>query len=123
MRKSNGAKKARRVFLVDDHPLVRQALKHAMRQEQDLEFCGEADDRDAALKGIAASEPDLAIVDLHLRSSDGLDLVKDLRNRHPKVLALVLSMQDESLTAERAVRAGARGYISKQEAPDKIMAA
>jgi DNA-binding NarL/FixJ family response regulator len=121
MRKSNAAKSIR-VFLVDDHPLVRQALKHALRGER-LEVCGEADDRDAALKGIAAAEPDLAIVDLHLRSSDGLELVKDLRHRHPKVLSLVLSMQDETMSAERAVRAGARGYISKQEAPDKIMAA
>lgn len=119
---SNGAGNIR-VFLVDDHPLVRQALREAMRHERDLEVCGEADDREEALKGIAAAEPDLAIVDLRLRSSDGLELIRDLRDRHPKVLSLVLSMQDESLTAERAVRAGARGYVSKQEAPSKIMEA
>jgi DNA-binding NarL/FixJ family response regulator len=112
-----------RVFLVDDHPLVRQALKDAMRHEQDMEVCGEADDREEALKGIAAASPDLAIVDLRLRSSDGLELVRDLCNHYPKVLSLVLSMQDESMTAERAVRAGARGYISKQEAPRKIIEA
>lgn len=112
-----------RVFLVDDHPLVRQALKQAMRHEQDMEVCGEADDREEALKGIAVADPDLAIVDLRLRDSDGLELVRDLRDRHPKVLSLVLSMQDESLTAERAVRAGARGYISKREAPGKIIEA
>lgn len=122
MKKSNGARSIR-VFLVDDHPLVRQALKHAIRHERDLEVCGEAEDKDEALKGIASAEPDLAIVDLRLRSSDGLELVKDLRDRHPKVLSLVLSMQDESLTAERAVRAGARGYISKQESPCKIIEA
>jgi len=111
------------VFLVDDHPLVRHALRDAFRHEHGMEVCGEADDRDAALKGIADAQPDLAIIDLRLRSSDGLDLIRDLRNRHPKVLSLVLSMQDESITAERAVRAGARGYVSKQEPPRKIMEA
>jgi DNA-binding NarL/FixJ family response regulator len=123
MKKSANGAKCIRVFLVDDHPLVRQALKQAMRHERDLEVCGEADDKDEALKAIALSEPDLAIVDLRLRDSDGLDLVRDLRDRHPKVLSLVLSMQDESLTAERAVRAGARGYVSKRESPGKIIEA
>lgn len=122
-RSASGGAKSIRVFLVDDHPLVRHALRDAMRHESDMEVCGEADDREEALKGIAAAEPDLAIVDLRLRTSDGLELIRDLRDRHPKVLSLVLSMQDESLTAERAVRAGARGYISKQEAPRKIMEA
>lgn len=123
MKKTTSGAKSIRVFLVDDHPLVRQALRDAMRHERDLEVCGEAEDKDEALKGIAAAEPDLAIVDLRLRSSDGLELVRDLRDQHPKVLSLVLSMQDESMTAERAVRAGARGYVSKQEAPSKILEA
>jgi DNA-binding NarL/FixJ family response regulator len=123
MKKATNRSRSIRVFLVDDHPLVRQALKQAMRREQDMTVCGEADDREEALKGIAVADPDLAIVDLRLRTSDGLELVRDLRDRHPKVLSLVLSMQDESLTAERAVRAGARGYISKREAPDKIIEA
>jgi DNA-binding NarL/FixJ family response regulator len=123
MKKTTSGAKSIRVFLVDDHPLVRQALRDAMRHEHDLEVCGEAEDKDEALKGIAAAEPDLAIVDLRLRSSDGLELVRDLRDQHPKVLSLVLSMQDESMTAERAVRAGARGYVSKQEAPSKILEA
>jgi DNA-binding NarL/FixJ family response regulator len=123
MKKSSNGARSIRVFLVDDHPLVRQALKQAMRHERDMEVCGEADDKDDALKGIAVSEPDLAIVDLRLRDSDGLELVRDLRDQHPKVLSLVLSMQDESMTAERAVRAGARGYISKREAPGKIIEA
>ena len=123
MKKTSGGAKSIRVFLVDDHPLVRQALRDAMRHERDMEVCGEADDRDEALEGIAAAEPDLAIVDLRLRTSDGLELIRDLRNRCPKVMSLVLSMQDESITAERAVRAGARGYVSKQEAPRKIMEA
>jgi DNA-binding NarL/FixJ family response regulator len=123
MKKSTNGAKSIRVFLVDDHPLVRQALKHAMRHERDMEVCGEAEDKDEALKGIASAAPDLAIVDLRLRSSDGLELVRDLRDHHPKVLSLVLSMQDESVTAERAVRAGARGYISKQAPPGKIIEA
>ncbi|HLP77973.1 MAG TPA: response regulator transcription factor [Candidatus Paceibacterota bacterium] len=123
MKKTTTRGKRVRVFVVDDHPLVRQALRDAIRKEQGLEFCGEADDREEALKGIAEAEPDLAIVDLRLRSSDGLDLIRDLRDRHPKILSLVLSMQDESITAERAVRAGARGYVSKQESPKKIIEA
>ena len=123
MKKATSGARSIRIFLVDDHPLVRQALRDAVRQERDLEVCGEAGDKDEALKAIAAVEPGLAIVDLRLRSSDGLELVRDLRDQHPKVLSLVLSMQDESMTAERAVRAGARGYISKQEAPGKIMEA
>ncbi|HET7626117.1 MAG TPA: response regulator transcription factor [Verrucomicrobiae bacterium] len=123
MKKSSKGTKSIRVFLVDDHPLIRQALRDAMQQESDLEVCGEAEDRDEALKGIAAARADLAIVDLHLRTSDGLQLIRDLRDQHPKVLSLVLSMQEEFLTAERAVRAGARGYVSKQEPPKKIMEA
>ena len=123
MRKTGKSAKPVRVFLVDDHPLVRQALKDAIGHERDLEVCGEAEDREEALQGIAAASPDLAIVDLRLRTSDGLDLVRDLCNRHPHVLSLVLSMQDEVMTAERAVRAGARGYVSKQEAPHKIIEA
>ena len=123
MRTTSKPSRSVRVFLVDDHPLVRQALKDAIGHEIDLEVCGEAEDREEALKGIAAAAPDLAIVDLRLRTSDGLDLVRDLSNHHPKVLSLVLSMQDEAMTAERAVRAGARGYVSKQEAPRKIIEA
>lgn len=125
MKKTTGGARARsvRVFLVDDHPLVRHALRDALRHETGMEVCGEADDRDTALKGIAAASPDLAIVDLRLKTSDGLELIRDLRDRHPKVLSLVLSMQDESITAERAIRAGARGYVSKQEPPKRIMEA
>jgi len=113
-----------RVFLVDDHPLIRMALKSALHHDRALQVCGEAEDRAGALKGIAASNPDLAIVDLRLRESDGLELVRNLQQRHPKVLTLVLSsLEDESLHAERAVRAGARGYISKREPPSKILEA
>src|SRR5690606_9205448 len=120
MKRSKKGTARTRIFVVDAHPLIRQALREAITHERDMEFCGEADDRDSALKGIAEARPDLAIVDLRLRSSDGLDLVRDLRDLYPRVQCLVLSMQDESITAERAIRAGARGYVSKQEPPQRI---
>ena len=121
MKKATGGAKSIRVFLVDDHPLVRQALRDAMRQERDMEVCGEADDKDAALKGIAAAEPDLAIVDLRLRTSDGLELIRDLRDQHPKVLILVLSMQDESMTAERAFVTSSKTVFSWAAYPFTVL--
>ncbi|HEU6449319.1 MAG TPA: response regulator transcription factor [Verrucomicrobiae bacterium] len=114
-------KKGIRIFLVDDHPLMRQALKDTIRREGDLTVCGEAEDRTRALTAIAASKPDVAIVDLKLKNSNGLELIRDISNRHPGILTLVLSMHDESLHAERAIRAGASGYISKLESPEKVM--
>ena len=113
----------KRVLLVDDHPLVLQALRDTISREPGLAVCGEAEDRAGALAAIKASRPDLAIVDLGLKSSDGIALIKDIHDLHGGMLTLVLSMHDESLYAERAIRAGARGYISKQEAPAKIMEA
>lgn len=118
--KVNGAVK---VLLVDDHPLVRESLKTIIRREPDLAVCGEAEDREQALELAAADEPDLAVVDLTLKNSHGLELVKDLNNLWPQIKILVLSMQDEVLYAERVIRAGARGYISKQEVPGKILLA
>jgi DNA-binding NarL/FixJ family response regulator len=112
-----------RILLVDDHPLVRESLKNMIRREPDLAVCGEAEDREQALELAAADEPDLALVDLTLKNSHGLELVKDLGNLWPKMKILVLSMQDEALYAERVIRAGARGYISKQEVPRKILLA
>jgi DNA-binding NarL/FixJ family response regulator len=121
MRTSAKQAKRIRVLLVDDHPLVRDALRDVIRRERDLTVCGEAESREAALAVAAASRPDLAIVDLKLKNSDGLDLVKEIHDRHPKTFTLILSMHDELLHAKRALRAGAHGYISKQEGPDKIM--
>jgi DNA-binding NarL/FixJ family response regulator len=88
-----------------------------------LEVCGEAEDRDGTLAAIEALGPDLAIVDLGLKNSDGIRLIQDIHDQHPRMFTLVLSMHDELLYAERAIRAGASGYISKQEAPEKIMQA
>src|SRR3954454_21665470 len=112
-----------RILIVDDHPLVRLSLRVVIQRERDLVVCGEAEDREQALAAVAASNPHLAIIDLTLKSSSGIELIKDLRDRYPKVQILVLSMHDETLHAERAVRAGARGYITKQEATTKIMVA
>jgi DNA-binding NarL/FixJ family response regulator len=112
-----------RILIVDDHPLVRESLKKIIDNEPDLVVCGEAEDREQALEVADATVPRLAIVDLTLKSSHGLELVKDLRERFPGVLSLVLSMHDETIHAERAIRAGARGYITKQEIPAKILLA
>jgi len=112
-----------RILIIDDHPLVRLSLKGVIERESDLVVCGEAEDRDQALAVVAATKPNLAIIDLTLKNSDGMELIKDLRNRYPKVQILVLSMHDEDLHAERAIRAGARGYITKQEAATKILVA
>lgn len=110
-----------RVFLVDDHPLVRDALKAVIQREQDLTVCGEAESQEETLTAMAAASPDLAIVDLKLKDSDGLGLVKEIHDRHPRTFILVLSMHDELLYAERALRAGACGYISKREGSGRIM--
>ncbi len=116
-------KPATRVVLVDDHPMVRERLAELINRELDLQVCGEAEDRNQALHVIATAQPELAIVDLTLKGSHGIDLIKDLQILHPQVRILVVSMQEESLYAERAILAGARGYITKQEATRKILQA
>lgn len=110
-----------RIVLVDDHPMVRERLAEVINREEDMIVCGEAEDRGSALEVIGRELPDLAIVDLTLKRSNGLDLIKDLHVMYPKLLVLVLSMQDETLYAERVIRAGAHGYITKQEATRKIL--
>jgi len=113
----------KRILLVDDHPLVRERLPEVINREEDLSISGEAEDRHEAIAAILAKPPDLVIVDLTLKSSDGLELIKDIRSRWPKMRMLVVSMHDESLYAERVIRAGAMGYITKQEATRKILLA
>ncbi|HEY1123508.1 MAG TPA: response regulator transcription factor [Haloferula sp.] len=110
-----------RIVLVDDHPMVRERLAEVINREPDLSICGEAEDRAGALEVVEREKPRLAIVDLTLKRSNGLDLIKDLRVMYPDLLILVLSMQDENLYAERVIRAGAHGYITKQEATRKIL--
>ena len=112
-----------RVFIVDDHPLVREFLATLIEQQPDLTICGQADDPRSALTGIAATEPDVAVVDLSLGERSGLDLIRQLKTSHPRVAVLVLSMHDEDLYALRALRAGARGYIMKREATGNVILA
>lgn len=112
-----------RVVIVDDHPLVRERLTEVIQSEPGFIICGEAEDRIEALEVISTTRPDIAIVDLTLKNSNGIDLIKDIRARGPDLKVLVVSMHDETLHAERAIRAGARGYITKQEATRKILQA
>jgi DNA-binding NarL/FixJ family response regulator len=112
-----------RILIVDDHPIVRESLKRLIQTNMDLTVCGEAEDREQALGLVGTTKPHLIIADLSLKHSHGTELIRDLREHHPKVLVLVLSMHDELLYAERAVRSGAHGYITKQESPVKILAA
>jgi len=112
-----------KVFLVDDHPLVREWLTQLIQREDDLAICGEAEDTHEALQKIAETKPDIVIADISLKSTHGLELVKDLQVRMPSLPVLILSMHDESLYAERVLRAGAKGYITKQEATKKILLA
>jgi len=113
----------RRVFLVDDHPLVREWLTNLINQQKDLVVCGEAEDAPQALQAIESLQPDAAVVDVTLANGSGIELVKDLKNIAPRVAVVVLSMHDETLYAERALRAGARGYVMKRETTKKIIAA
>jgi DNA-binding NarL/FixJ family response regulator len=109
------------VFLVDDHPLVREWLTNLINQQPDLVVCGEAEGAPQALQAIAALKPAVAIVDLSLKDSSGLELIKDLKQLEPSVKVLALSMHDESLYAERALRAGAKGYIMKRETTSRVI--
>lgn len=111
------------IVLVDDHPLMREGLAEVLRREPDLQVCGEAEDRTQALIVIKATKPDLVIVDLALKNSHGMELIKDIVALYPKLIILVVSMHDESVNAERVIRAGASGYITKQEATTKILQA
>jgi DNA-binding NarL/FixJ family response regulator len=111
------------IVLVDDHPLMREGLAEVLSREPDLQVCGEAEDRVQALSVIKATKPDLVIVDLALKNSHGLELIKDIAALYPKLRTLVVSMHDEFVNAERVLRAGASGYITKQEATTKILQA
>ena len=112
-----------RVFVVDDHPIVRQGLALLIDQEPDLEVCGEAEEAESALAAIVAARPDVLLLDISLPGPDGIDLLKAIRATDPALPVLVLSMHDESVYAERALRAGANGYIMKQEATENVLVA
>ena len=112
-----------KIMLVDDHPLVRERLAELINQQADLTVCCDCEDAPECWQLIEQFRPDLAIVDLSLKSTPGLELIKDLHHRYPALLVLVLTMHDEALYAERALRAGARGYVTKQEATPIILKA
>jgi DNA-binding NarL/FixJ family response regulator len=113
----------KRVLIVDDHPILRDGLSKVINQQDDLEICGEASDAQGGLAAIAKCHPDVVIVDLTLEEGSGLDLIKDIHTRNSKLPVLVLSMHHESLYAERAVRAGAQGYVMKREPVGNVIMA
>jgi DNA-binding NarL/FixJ family response regulator len=112
-----------RVLLVDDHPIVRQGLALLIEREADLSVCGEADGAHAAFQAIGALQPDIVVLDISLSGPDGLDVLKEIRMKSGSLPVLILSMHDETIYAERAMRAGANGYIMKQEATEKVLVA
>jgi DNA-binding NarL/FixJ family response regulator len=113
----------RRVLIVDDHPIVRQGLRSLVEQEVDLTVCGEAGSAAEALKVLTALKPDLLLVDISLKGPDGLELTKSVRALKPGLPILIVSMHDESLYAERVLRAGANGYIMKEEVAENVVGA
>ena len=114
-------KKEHRVFIVDDHPIVRSGLKQLINQESGLSVCGDAGDIPQALKAIKKTSPDLTIIDISLGHSCGIRLIEDLSHYYPDVSTLAYSMHDELIYAERCLRAGAKGYVMKQEPPEKLL--
>jgi len=124
MNRELGARKAKgRVFLVDDHPIVRHGLTQLINREPDLMVCGESEDGSKALTAVEAAKPDLVVVDLTLKRSSGFSLIKDLCALDPKLFILVLTIHEESLYAERCLRAGAKGYLMKEEAMENVLIA
>jgi len=112
-----------KVLLVDDHPLVREGLVNLINQQADLQVCAEASNEPQALEIIQTVQPHVSIVDISLENGSGIELIKSIKAMFPAVAVLVLSMHDESLYAERALRAGARGYVMKREATKKVIQA
>jgi DNA-binding NarL/FixJ family response regulator len=112
-----------KIFLVDDHPLVREWLTNLIHQQPDLSVCGEAEAAPEAFEAIGNLKPEVAIVDISLKMGSGIELIKNVRTLRPPVAVIVLSMHEESLYAERALRAGARGYIMKRETAKKVIGA
>jgi DNA-binding NarL/FixJ family response regulator len=118
------ARKAKyRVLLIDDHPILRKGLAELINQEPDLIVCGEAEEAPKAFEAVGVLNPDVALVDISLKGGNGLELIKNIKARYPDLPLLVLSMHDETLYAERALRAGSLGYIMKEEAIEKVLTA
>ena len=120
---ADAAANKKKVFIVDDHAIVRQGLAELINDQSDLMTCGEAESPPTAMKGIAAASPDVVVVDITLKDGDGIELCRQIHDRWNKLPILVLSMHDESMYAERVLRAGAAGYVMKQEPQEKVMSA
>jgi DNA-binding NarL/FixJ family response regulator len=123
MRAAKATVKKTRVLVVDDHPMTRAGLIHVINHQPDLIVCGEAESAAQALDILDSSRPDLLLIDITLPGKSGLEFIKDVKAMHPELLMLVISMHDESLYADRVLRAGARGYITKHEGGEKLMEA
>ena len=123
MKKNLVQQTKKRVLLVDDHPMMRGGLAEIINQQQDLVACCQADNAQEAMQRICAAKPDLAIIDISLEGKSGLELINDLQASHPEVPILVMSMHDETLYAERALRAGARGYVMKKAGGEVVLQA
>lgn len=121
--KQKDSRSPKRILIVDDHPMMRQGLAQLITNEPDLTVCCEADTAAQALELAGRQKPDLVLLDISLPDKNGLELIKDIRALRPEALILVVSMHDETLYAERVLRAGARGYIMKQEGGKKLMEA
>jgi DNA-binding NarL/FixJ family response regulator len=113
----------RKILIVDDHPMMREGLRAGINREPDLMVCGEAENAQQAMDAVQKLAPDLALVDVNLPGKNGLELVKDFRAVHPQMAILAISMHDESLYAERMLRAGAGGYLTKQQPPEELIKA
>ncbi len=111
----------KQILVVDDHPIVRDGLKTIINSQQDMNVCGEADSGFDAMKTIAELDPDIIIVDISLKFSDGIELTKSIKSRYPKLSVIVFSIHDESVYAERALLAGAKGYLMKDAGSDKVI--
>jgi DNA-binding NarL/FixJ family response regulator len=118
-----GSTKAKRVFIVEDHPVLRERLVEMVTREKDLTVCGEASDADQAFKAIGRVKPDLVLTDITLPGKSGLELVEELRAVDRKIKLLVVSMHDAALVSDRALKAGANGYIRKQGHPEELIRA
>ena len=115
--------KQSKVVVIDDHPIVRQGLSQMINREPDLVVCGEAEESRSAMQIIASAKPDIVVVDISLNGPSGLEILKTIRQNDPRLKVLILSMHDETVYAERALRAGANGYIMKQEATEMVLTA
>ncbi len=120
---NESANRAHRVLIVDDHPIVRQGLRQLIDQEDDLKVCGEAADVREAHAALQQTQPNVVVLDLSLRGSNGIDLIKDIRSKYGQLPVLVFSMHDESIYAERLLSAGANGYIMKEATADQLLSA